>query len=55
MVAADVVRVAVPEPVTEEGLIVAFRPGDPFAVKRIVPLNWFVAVTLTVEVVGVPA
>jgi hypothetical protein len=55
LVAADVVSVAVPEPVNEAGLIVAVRPGEPLAVKRIVPLNWFVAVTLTVEVVGVPA
>jgi len=51
----DVVRVAVPEPVNEEGLIVAVSPGDPVAVKRIVPVNCFTAVTLIVEVVGVPA
>ncbi len=55
MVFEDVVRVAVPEPVKEEGLIVVVRPGDPVAVKRIVPENWFTAVTLIVEVVGVPA
>jgi hypothetical protein len=47
--------VAVPEPVNEEGLIVAVSPGDPFAVKRIVPENWFTDVTLIVEIVGVPA
>ena len=55
MVAEDVVRVAVPDPVTEEGLIVAVSPGDPFAVKNIVPENWFTAVTLIVVIVGVPA
>ena len=55
MVAEDVVRVAVPDPVTEEGLIVAVSPGDPFAVKSILPENWFTDVTLIVVIVGVPA
>jgi hypothetical protein len=54
-VAEDVVKVAVPDPGTEEGLIVAVSPGDPFAVKRTVPENWFTAVTLIVVIVGVPA
>ena len=52
---ADVFSVAVPEPVTEVGVIVALRPAEPVAVKVTVPPNWFTAVTVTVEVVGVPA
>jgi hypothetical protein len=55
LVAADVISLAVPEPVTEAGLIVAFRPVDAFAVKRTIPLNWFTAVTVIIEVVGVRA
>jgi len=55
LAAAVVVSVAVPEPVTEVGWIVAFRPADPFAVKRTVPLNWFTAVIVIIEGVGVPA
>jgi hypothetical protein len=34
--------------------MVAFRPVDPFAVKRTVPLNWFTAVIVIIELVGLP-
>jgi len=51
---AEVFRVAVPDPVTVDGVIVAVSPCDPVAVRLTVPENWFIAVTLIVVSVSVP-
>ena len=52
---ADMVRVAIPDPVTLAGLIVAVILAEPVADNWTVPPKLFKAVTLTLEVTGLPA
>ncbi len=49
-VVPETVRVAVPEPVTLAGLIVAVRPADGVAVRATTPAKPLTAVTVIVEV-----
>jgi hypothetical protein len=49
------VRVAVPEPVTVEGLIVAFRPEDGERERFTTPLNPLTPLTVIVTVPWLPA